>query len=460
MNNRKDIKPSVSIIMPLYNASKYLSESMDCVLGQTFDEFELICINDGSSDITGSILVEYEKVDRRVRVINNQRRIGAALSRNRGIDEAIGDYLLFLDGDDYFEEELIEKCYRCAQREGADIVFFNYGHYHTHEIHGKKYAHRDDDYYSKYSTHVFSFRSYADPEMISDLCATCNKFYRREFIINKSIRFQDQPRQNDIMFSFMALLICDRVIALHDDLVMVHARDHEQPSRITNTKNPIYTFNAIKGTLVELKKRNKVVDIMPRFYSVMLDIIIGAVKKSGDSAQGKGYYEYILNQGLLDINRLCNRESFEVDSYTKLREQCLGLCYETQWWKYSEAEWLRFILQLYKEDVSIYFKRVLTKYSTFILWGCGNLGGELLAFLKENGISFSGITDSNDKLWGRLFHGNVILDITSIREMKNNFIVTTSRKIDIGEVKNSLNHSEILSLYDVILISSRGSYEL
>ena len=93
----------LSVIMPLYNADVYLRESLDSVRHQTFADFELICINDASTDTTEDILNEYKNNDSRIKVLVNKERSGAAYCRNIGITAAKGEYLSFLDGDDIFD---------------------------------------------------------------------------------------------------------------------------------------------------------------------------------------------------------------------------------------------------------------------------------------------------------------------------------------------------------------------
>ena len=95
---------AISVIMPLYNAEKYLPEALQSVLNQTYKEFELICIDDCSTDRTRSIVEEFREKDARIKVLINEEHSGAALSRNKGIKMAEGEYIVFLDGDDIFDE--------------------------------------------------------------------------------------------------------------------------------------------------------------------------------------------------------------------------------------------------------------------------------------------------------------------------------------------------------------------
>ena len=100
----------ISIIMPVYNAEKYLCEALDSVRNQTLKEIEIICVDDGSTDRSVEILSEYQKKDSRIKVLHQtEPSAGAALARNLGLQEARGEYLSFLDADDLFEPDLLES---------------------------------------------------------------------------------------------------------------------------------------------------------------------------------------------------------------------------------------------------------------------------------------------------------------------------------------------------------------
>lgn len=101
-------KVDISVIMPVYNGQKYLGETLGNLLKQTYKNFEVLCINDASTDATLNIMKKFQKVDKRIRIFENYEHAGAAFSRNRGILEAAGEYITFLDGDDIFEEEMLD----------------------------------------------------------------------------------------------------------------------------------------------------------------------------------------------------------------------------------------------------------------------------------------------------------------------------------------------------------------
>ncbi|MDR0866875.1 MAG: glycosyltransferase [Planctomycetota bacterium] len=117
------MKPAcVSVIIPVYNTAPWLRRCLDSVVGQTLREIEIIAVNDGSTDNSLEILREYAAADNRVKIIDGANNSGAAAARNAGIDAATGEYLGFIDSDDYIDMDFYEKLYRKAQATGAEIV--------------------------------------------------------------------------------------------------------------------------------------------------------------------------------------------------------------------------------------------------------------------------------------------------------------------------------------------------
>lgn len=115
--------PKVSIIIPVYNAEKYLGEAIESVLKQTYPNFELLLINDASTDRSKEICMDYCKQDGRIVMLENNSQIhGPGPTRNIGLDHATGDYLYFMDADDWIDDRLLESAVNCLQETGADIV--------------------------------------------------------------------------------------------------------------------------------------------------------------------------------------------------------------------------------------------------------------------------------------------------------------------------------------------------
>ena len=116
--------PKVSVIIPVYNVGKYLRKCLDSVINQTLKDIEIICVNDGSTDNSGKILDEYAAKDKRIKVIHQENQ-GLGAARNVGIDLAKGEYIGFVDSDDWISTGFYEKLYETAKRENSDISACN-----------------------------------------------------------------------------------------------------------------------------------------------------------------------------------------------------------------------------------------------------------------------------------------------------------------------------------------------
>lgn len=121
----------ISIIVPVYNAEKYLHRCIDSIINQTYKNIEIILVNDGSTDISSSICDKYAQIDERIKVIH-QENAGVSVARNMGIDNSSGKYIMFVDSDDWVDEQIVEHLYKKIYEKQADIAICS--HY---EINGE-----------------------------------------------------------------------------------------------------------------------------------------------------------------------------------------------------------------------------------------------------------------------------------------------------------------------------------
>lgn len=125
MIKQNDNMPKVSVIVPVYKAEGYLHRCVDSILAQTFTDFELLLIDDGSPDRSGEICDEYAKKDSRIRVIHKENG-GVSSARQRGLDESVGEYTIHADHDDWVEPEMLDELYKKAKEEDADMVICDF----------------------------------------------------------------------------------------------------------------------------------------------------------------------------------------------------------------------------------------------------------------------------------------------------------------------------------------------
>lgn len=212
--------PIVSVIIPCYNAEKNLVQCIDSICTQTLKQIEIICVDDGSADATLDILEDYRKKDSRIQVIR-QKNAGAGAARNAGMKCASGEYLSFLDADDFFEPEMLEKAVAAAETWQADYVVFRADRYYSSEDRYEEipWSLRSSDL-PPYMP--FSYRQLTDNVFLSFVGWAWDKLFRRSFVQEHHLRFQEQRTTNDMLFVFSALICAKRIAAIQD--VLAHQR--------------------------------------------------------------------------------------------------------------------------------------------------------------------------------------------------------------------------------------------
>lgn len=189
---------------------------MDSLLGQTYENIELICVDDGSTDGTYDLLQEYAKADERVVVIR-QDNAGPGVARNRGIDNAHGAYLYFFDSDDFCDSHLVERAVGKLVEDEADMVvlpFYQFDERVDVPLEADWALLRD-----KYPAGVFSWRDNPDWLFRSFQNFPWNKLMRREFVEKNHVRFQEIYLTEDLLFSASALIRAERITCLDEPLV-------------------------------------------------------------------------------------------------------------------------------------------------------------------------------------------------------------------------------------------------
>lgn len=240
--------PIVSVIIPCYNAEKYLKKCLDSIIYQTLNQIEVICIDDGSTDNTIDILKNYAIVDKRF-VIITQKNINAGAARNRGLDVARGKYLSFLDADDFFESEMLEKMVLTAELYTADFVVCHSNQYYMDSdmFLDTPWVVRDE-YIPPYVP--FSYRQFTDNPFRVFTGWAWDKLYRKSFVKEHNLYFQEQRTSNDLLFVFSALFLAKK-IAIVEGLYVHQRRGGNESLSVTREKSWYCFYNA----LIALKER-------------------------------------------------------------------------------------------------------------------------------------------------------------------------------------------------------------
>lgn len=231
----------VSVVIPVYNVEKYLKECLDSVCNQTLANIEIICVNDGSTDGSLDILNDYAKKDDRIKIISQSNR-GLGASRNRGLKEASGKYVYFLDSDDYIDLTCLEKLVSNAVSNDSDVVLFKFQNVDDHKnLHKRGVDFRIDDVFGEIDYDNFTFTCYdVRSHVMNSAYSACLKLYRREFI--NPIEFPEDIRFEDVSVHVEVMLSAKRISFVPEFLYYYRSN----PTSISNTsKTGFYIFNAI-----------------------------------------------------------------------------------------------------------------------------------------------------------------------------------------------------------------------
>lgn len=236
--------PLVSFILPVYNVEEYLPQCLDSLIQQTMPHVEIICVDDGSTDRSLDILKEYAAKDHRIQVLTQKNQY-AGVARNLGLSKAIGEYVVFLDSDDFFEKDLARETYYTAKVNHADAVIFG----------GKKFNNSTKQYINcslycpeKHVPQKQPFSVKDCPNYLFQITtpAPWTKMFRRKFVIDSGLQFQSLQNSNDVFFAYSALAMAERIVTLNQPLVYYRVGMGTN-LQATKEKNPLCFFEAYKA---------------------------------------------------------------------------------------------------------------------------------------------------------------------------------------------------------------------
>lgn len=421
-------KIDISIIMPLYNADRYLECALDCILNQSKKEFELICIDDGSTDKTVDIVKERIKNDSRIVLLENEKNMGAAYSRNKGMSCAQGKYFSFLDGDDVFDVDMLLIAYNHAIKYDAQLVVFEYKHVPTEDasIINVIQTNYSREYIDKYCKNTFKLVDVDERVYSTWSNGPCNKLYRRDLIEENNICFQSLQSCNDVYFVEMCFSLSDSIIFVDSEKILLKARDHDAPSRISNNRKTINVYKSFEKLIFELQLRNACDNIMRRVYEKTYWSFVSLLNNKKKSYEEREwFYYYLQKEGIVifDNAEKCNVSDTVLNGIKKIKEQS----FETEWYKYNTLISHLFDINKVRYECA----------SRTVIWGCGIRGKRIIQFLYNNGLSVKAVCDINPNIAGNLI-GHYIVNLVDEIDWEDVDTVVVSALGIVNDVKEYL----------------------
>lgn len=389
----------MSVIIPVHNCEKYLEQCIKSLMLQSPDS-EFIFIDDASRDRSGLILKQYERKDRRIRIICNEKNIGAALSRNKGIETAAGKYVMFLDADDYLEKDAIETIYQYMSEYQADLCYIKMKLFYEGVVPQEAQEGVLGVYPGVYTGRDIIKEFIDKREFFMYLCSVC---YRREFLIDNKLRFYSMQVGEGGEFILKALLCADKVSVI--DQVLYFYRIH----------NTSVTHKA------DFKKELLYGQV--RQYFTMLDYFA----KNPDSETGNLAVNYLHKKMIGGLRKNTGADNLAI-------EERLDNHYQKYLFSLLTND-----NGCYNIDLAPYLDKIQTK-GKIIIYGAGYAAEELLHELNKYNIEIIGFAVTQNNGSQKSIFGHHIYEIDELSAYKEEAVVliAANKKYE-REIAHTLN---------------------
>lgn len=330
-----DVK--ISVVLPVYNVANYLRKCLDSLVNQTFKDFEVICVNDGSTDLSLSILEGYSLTDSRFKIITQENQ-GLSGARNTGIKEVQGDYVLFVDSDDWLEENALELLYEHVKGFDSDITMFKFKYY--------------DENTAEFSEGPFTNLEVIDPSFFTgnffymdviDIIfkishAPFNKLYKTSFLKENDAKFLYGSYYEDLEFFYKVFLKAKKVSVLPEYLYYYRIRD--QSISTSGDEGSFDIFNILETTkeyFLDVKVYNQIKQDWLMFVIVNLKYVYLRLnekfKNQFIQVMKEKYYDYALNEVVYSENwhyedRAFHESILLADNFKEFDLNYDKVCYE------------------------------------------------------------------------------------------------------------------------------------
>ena len=302
------MRPRISIIIPVYNSELYLPQCLESILEQTFQDYEVIMVDDGSSDLSGSICDEYAEKDERFHCIH-QKNNGVSSARNAGLDAATGEMITFVDSDDWMNVKGLEQLYSTCKETGADLIIGNmsfvYRNKTEKEIHifGREFLTSDKNWIAEYGRACIGYGYNPTPGSSRTpvgLGSMGNKLYKRSIIEQNNIRF-------DLFVSGI----------YEDNLFVLKYLDH--CSSVSYIDSVVYYYRKVENSNSRGYKKNTL-EINRRIFKRIHEYILHQ-KRQDREKYVKAFYIYVIRRLAVSLDTFY----FAKDNRTALIKKLKGL---------------------------------------------------------------------------------------------------------------------------------------
>ena len=312
--------PPVSIVIPIYNSDEYLEEALYSLRRQTMANYEVVMVDDGSTDGSLDIAEKFIARDSRFKLFQQEHE-GAGAARNLGLSKATGNYIIFLDSDDYSHQEMLEKSLSKIQKYDADICIFQADGLDAGTGHLFKMPWICDTQLIPHED-PFSINDSPDNIFCFTTPAPWSKLFRTQFLRDKDLSFQNIRSSNDLSFSMTALAEADRIVTIEESL-LTYRVNNPHSLQATQDKDPFIFFDALIQLRSNLANRGLYERAERAYINFALDICLYQLRNVQSTASFEELYSFLKDTGFDYLNLTDKTESdfyaYDSSNYAKMR---------------------------------------------------------------------------------------------------------------------------------------------
>lgn len=374
----------ISIIIPVYNTQNYLGQCLESLFIQTFQNFEIICVDDGSSDNSLEILKKYEKKFKNFKILK-QNHQGASEARNLGLEYSKGRYVQFLDSDDYFEPCMLEKLYQKIIDHNCDIAVCS-----SRKVNNKGVITESKNPNSPINLNLtplnkpFNYRDFKNDIFSLLTPVPWNKLFSKEMLIKNNIKFPKLNISEDVAFVNCAVICAQKIVVFNEELINYR---FNRPLSMASYRSK-YTIDTAKAMII-LKEFL----IRKDLYGDVENAFIKAFK----------------NHIRWEI-ALCNSKEYET--------------FLVEFKNLVKDDFDLFKPALKKDFLNFNYLKNFIKDKKVMLWGASFFIQKMLE-KEEKKDNILGIIDNNEALWGKTFANYKVYPPKSLKDLKPEGVIMT-----------------------------------
>lgn len=283
----------ISIIIPVYNKEKYLDKCLQSLLSQSFKDYEAICVDDGSTDYSLTILNEYANDHDNFKVFSKTNE-GPGSARNYGLKKASGEYVLFLDADDYLTEDTLENLYHTAHINDSDLVLFNATEHYKDKTNDRIYhIHMNEN--TNLENFTFDYNNNINLVM-NGYHITCTKLHRLDFIKEHNLKFSNSGEFEDVLFHIKSMIYAKHISYNPKKFYQYNRKDE----------------NSRQNNSIKTDKSFVMFDIYEEVYDFLQ-------KENLFNKLEINYYKFVINESLNIYNSI--EEEYEDELFKKIKNK-------------------------------------------------------------------------------------------------------------------------------------------